>query len=112
MKGPVSNEVHFKTGEPPAPGPAIIVSVTGVGNKASAAVQLPGVDKNGQPLESLSKLYLYAMEKSFLGELENLVGLEPHTTVDLTLAQAGQTITVPLTLPKFLTDYYFYAVPE
>jgi hypothetical protein len=114
-QGSVSNEFHFKTGAAPAPGPAVIQDIqpiAGSDNVVNAIVLLPNVDKNGLPLKSMTKLHLYAMEKSFLGELENLVGLEPHTTVDVTPAQFGTIVTVQLALPKYLTDYYFYAVPE
>lgn len=112
MRGPVSNEFTLTSGEPPAPGPAIIIEGVMVGNMANLKVGLPATDNNGQPLKSLSKLYVYATEESFLGTLEALAGLEPHVTIDLNISQAGQVIPVSLEVPKFKTDYHFYAVPE
>ena len=114
MKSAFSDEVSGSVApadQPMAPG---IISVTMSGNKATLTVQLPGASIDGQPLPAgaLNKLHVYADKRSFLGRLEELLGMEPEVTQDIATTPLAAQATVDLPGLDFDTKYYFRAQVE
>ena len=111
----VSAELAVTIGAPPELAAPVITGYTvdpAEANKITVHVQLPPTDSAGRPVMAMSELQVYAQEESFLGKLEALVGLEPSKKVSVTPAQAGQVVDVEFSGLKFLTEYFFYAVPK
>ena len=113
MKSAFSDEVSGSVApadQPMAPG---IISVTMSSNKATLTVQLPSASIDGQPLPAgaLNKLHVYADKRSFLGRLEELLGMEPQATLD-NIAAPGGLNSVDISGLDFDTKYYFTACVE
>ena len=118
-KSAYSSEVSGAVGaaEPNAP---TIESCSILGNTATLIVILPTTSVDGAilPLASLTALYVYADVKSFVGRLEELLGMEPQAKVDLagyaetSWADNLPKVSVPLTGLSFNTTYYFTACVE
>jgi hypothetical protein len=115
MKSAFSQDVTGQTGVAEQPMAPVFISRTMVGDKAVLVYQLPVNAVNGQPLApgSYTKLNAYADTKSWVGRLEELVGLEPHTAMIVDQAsQAGQNVTIEIPGLAFSTEYHFTACVE
>lgn len=77
--------------------------------KMNTTWQLPPLDKNGQPIQAMSELHVYATKKGIIGEVTALFGLEPNDKVGINPSQAGQNINVKVGPLEFDTDYEFTA---
>ncbi len=109
MRSGYSAEVTGTTGTNEAPQAPVLQSKDVVGTTATLVFVLPTLALNGQPLAAgaFTELLVYADKQTFLGRLESLVNLEPHTKVPA--AVGGAPITVVLTGLEANTEYRFLA---
>ncbi len=115
-KGAFSNEVSGNTGSGLPAAPAF-VSKAIQGTVATLVYTLPTVTQEGEaiPAGGYSNLHVYADSKSFLGRIEDLLGLEPQVKVPVAVPAPGAppqniTVVVPGLSPN--TKYYFVACVE
>ncbi len=112
MKSNASDEFSATVGAAEQPNAPVINGVALAGNVATVTVSVPATSIDGKPLAPLSKLHVYAEPKSFLGRLEDWLGMEPKATLDLTEAQIGQPVQVQVPGLAYATKYYFTAAVE
>ncbi len=105
-------EVTGTTGSSEAPMAPVLESKDVVGTTATLKFALPTAALNGQPLAAgaFTELLVYADKQTFLGRLESLVALEPHTKVPVSVNQAP--VTVVLTGLEANTEYKFVAAVQ
>ena|SRR5208337_233258 len=113
MPSAYSNEItgHTTSG---APAPPTFISKVENDTSVVLTYQLPSASENGEPLQpgAFSALHVYADTKSFLGRLEQLIGVEPQGKLLVTPAQAGQQVSITVTGLTPKTEYKFVARME
>ncbi len=114
----LSTEVSVTTGPAPVPAaPAISASSPNNDNNVVVVVTLPSQDANGNPLAALSNVAVFYSAGDMAGQTADQLAAAaaaPAPTVFLvntpiTLAQAGQQISVPVTGLAYDTQYFFVA---
>ncbi len=116
MKSLFSDEVSGQVGPPEQPMAPVILNHETVGNKTTLMVRLPAASADGQPLleGAFTVLHAFADTRSFLGRLEELLGMEPQAKLAVTVAQglSGQPIAVEIPGLAFNTKYYYKVCVE
>ena len=111
MPSEFTDETSMVTGSVTDPSPPKFISAERAGNGARLVYELPTTFTFGDPLVdgAFSSLQVCADTRSFLGRIEELMGMEPKVTVPVTVAQAGQQITVEVPNLTSGTKYFFKA---
>lgn len=114
----LSTEVSVTTGAAPAPAaPVIAPPVAPPGNAVALDITLPAVDVNGAPLTALNNLAVYYSAGDMAGQTADdlaAAAAAPAPTVfvvntQITVSQAGQAVSVPVTGLAYDTLYFFVA---
>jgi hypothetical protein len=94
MSADFSNEMNIVVPANTDPNPAEITAISRTGNVVHLQVQLPGTSEDGQPLQQLSGLKVFADTDTLMGKLEKLLGMDAVLTVPLDASKIGQVISV------------------
>ena len=112
-KGNFSNEVSGTTSGGLPAAPSIVGKPLVQGTQATLVFNLPTVTEDGEaiPAGGYSSLHVYADAKSFLGRIDELLGMEPQTKVPgVTVGQQNVSAVIAGLKPN--TKYYFVACVE
>jgi len=107
----LSPEVTATTGPQPAAAAPVINSVVAPENVATVLITLPTLDANGAPLTELNQVELFYDIASMAGQAADALRAAGKSSVitPITLAQAGQAITVTVPGLAYATEYFFDA---